>query len=75
MVRQADHLRAVTPDILTILRDIMTKHHEQREIQYEIQCFKNDLKEILIEYNEHVAECVQLRGYRLFPCNQPMICV
>lgn len=60
---------------LTILRDIMSKHHEQRQIQYQIHCFKNDLKEILIEYNEHVAECVQLRGYRLFPCNPPMICV
>lgn len=34
-----------------------------------IQSFQQDLQETLLDYNEHVAECLQLRGYRLFPCN------
>lgn len=37
-----------------------------------IYSFQNDLKEKLLEYNEYVAECLQLRGYRLFECNPPL---
>lgn len=41
----------------------------------QIHSFQNDLKEQLIDYNEHVAECLQLRGYRLFECNPPTSCL
>jgi hypothetical protein len=62
---------------LTILHSLMmmTTTQQKVNVQYQIKCFKNDLKEILIDYNEHVAECVQLRGYRLFPCNPPIVCM
>ena len=57
---------------LTILHNLMVQPPIATRSQ--IQCFKNDLREVLIDYNEHVAECVQLRGYRLFPCNPPVVC-
>lgn len=57
----------------TILRNLLTQPPSY--IRSQIQCFQNDLREILIEYNEYVAECVQLRGFRLFPCNPPIVCV
>jgi hypothetical protein len=53
----------------------MVCHQETKPVQSQIQCFKHDLKENLMEYNEHVADCIQLRGCRLFPCNPPMVCV
>lgn len=34
-----------------------------------ILSFQHELQETLLDYNEHVAECLQLRGYRLFACN------
>ena len=58
---------------LAILYNVMTR--QPQDLLSQIQCFQNDLKEILIEYNEHVADCVQLRGYRLFPCNPPLVCI
>lgn len=39
-----------------------------------IQSFQDDLRETLMDYNEHVAKCVQLRGCRLFPCNSEILC-
>ena len=61
---------------ITILQHIMRQSpQETKLVQTEIQCFKHDLKEILMEYNEHVAECLQLRGFRLFPCNPPVVCL
>lgn len=32
-----------------------------------------DLKEELLDYNEHVDECLQLRGGRLFPCRASVL--
>jgi len=58
---------------MKILLDITKQNYTN--VSYQINCFKNDLKEILIDYNEHVAECLQLRGYRLFPCNPPVLCM
>lgn len=37
--------------------------------------FQKELQEILLEYNEHVATCLQLRGHRLFPCHPPILCL
>lgn len=58
----------------TILRNILAQPPPS-SVQSQIQCFQKDLREILNEYNEYVAECVQLRGFRLFPCNPPLVCV
>lgn len=62
---------------LVILREIMAStskdHHDL--LPSKIHLFKTDLKEKLIDYNEYVAECLQLRGGRLFPCNPPIICM
>lgn len=41
----------------------------------EMQTFQMELKEALLEYNEHVHQCLQLRGHRLFPPpNQSLFC-
>jgi len=62
---------------LELVRNIIASidKKDQEIFVSKIRCFKDDLKEILIDFNEHVAGCLQLRGYRLFPCNPPLICV
>ena len=45
-----------------------------REKSYhEMQVFQSDLKEVLLEYNEQVKACLQLRGHRLFPPANPSL--
>jgi FMN phosphatase YigB (HAD superfamily) len=39
-----------------------------------IRGFQDDLREVLIDYNEHVADCLQLRGHRLFPNHPVVVC-
>lgn len=60
---------------LMIMRDIMLEGCQWDMVYHKIRCFQNDLGDVLVDYNEHVAECLQLRGYRLFPSNSSIVCV
>lgn len=55
---------------MIILRHILSGKSARKEIQQ----FENDLKEALLDYNEHVAECVLLRGLRLFSHHPLIVC-
>lgn len=57
---------------LLLMREFFSGSSEL--ICYKIQCFQNDLRDVLIDYNEHVAECLLLRGYRLFPSHSNIVC-
>lgn len=39
----------------------------------QVRAYLNDLKEELMDYNEHVDGCLQLRGGRLFPCRASVL--
>lgn len=41
--------------------------------QQQVRSYLNDLKEELMDYNEHVDGCLQLRGGRLFPCRASVL--
>lgn len=53
-----------------ILRSILSGKSARPEIRQ----FENDLKEALLDYNEHVANCVLLRGLRLFSHRPLIVC-
>jgi hypothetical protein len=61
---------------LEIVKTFVSSPNDNQDfLKCKINCFKTDLKNVLIDFNEHVAECLQLRGYRLFPCNPPVLCM
>lgn len=55
---------------MNILRDLASG----KQVKKQIHQFQTALKEKLLEYNEYVAECVQLRGLRLFPFRSLIVC-
>ena len=55
---------------MSILRSIL----HGKSTRQEIRQFENDLKDALLDYNEHVSECVLLRGLRLFPHRPLIVC-
>lgn len=61
---------------LMVMRGIMMSNDTVETVYDKIQCFKDDLRETLMDYNEQVAGCLQLRGSRLFPPSNPeIVCV
>lgn len=60
---------------LEIVRSFLETSDGNNSFQQKVRCFKDDLRNVLIDFNEHVADCLQLRGCRLFPCNPPVLCM